>query len=172
MFYPWLNTVNKVCGHRPVIVKVWGCDCKVDPPTCYVGYLNEHGRGEVDTLHELKVDVHMEGNLSPTFQLLLLCTAIVAGDEALWGEGRKGEGMERETGRGGVERGVKKEREEGRREMGDKTEKKEEVGRERRADDNATREWQLSTVHTRPPVQEAPWSGHSIEYPQEHREHP
>lgn len=117
-------------------------------PTCYVRYLNEHGRGEVDALHELKVDVHVEGNLSPTFQLLLLCTAIMAGDEALWGEGRKGEGMEREIGRGGVERGGKKERAEGGREMGDKTEKKEEVGRERRADNNATRKLQLSTVHT------------------------
>ena len=107
-FYPWLTPVNKVCGHRLVIVKVWECDCKVDPPTCYVGYLNEHGGGEVDTFHELEVDVHVEGNLSPTFQLLLLCTAVMAGDEALWGEGRKGE-----IGRGRVER--REERKRGRR---------------------------------------------------------
>ena len=76
-----------------MIAKIWECDYKVAPPTCYVGYLNEHGGGEVDTLHELEVDVHVEGNLSPTFQLLLLCAAVMAGDEALWGEGRKGEGM-------------------------------------------------------------------------------
>ena len=55
--------------------------------------------------------------------------------------------------------------------MGNKREKKEEGEEEReRGDDNATRELQLSMVHTHPPVQEVPWSGHSTEYPQEHRE--
>ena len=53
--------------------------------TCNVGYLREHGGGEVDTLHELQVDVHVEGNLPPSLQLLLLRSALVTGNQTLRG---------------------------------------------------------------------------------------
>ena len=62
--------------------------------------------------------MHVEGNLSPTFQLLLLCTAIVAGDEALCGE--RGGREKEETGRGREQRrGEKKEERKGEEERGD-----------------------------------------------------
>ena len=51
--------------------------------TCHVRHLHEHGRGEVDTLHQFKVDVHVEGHLSPPLHLLLLHTPLVAANETL-----------------------------------------------------------------------------------------
>ena len=64
--------------------------------------------------------MHVEGNLSPTFQLLLLCTAIVAGDEALCGE-RREEGRRKKQGE--VENRGEKERRKKRGEMGERRKK-------------------------------------------------
>ena len=40
--------------------------------TCHVRNLKQHCRGEVDALHELQVDVHVERYLTTTINLLLL----------------------------------------------------------------------------------------------------
>ena len=61
--------------------------------------------------------MHVEGNLSPTFQLLLLCTAIMAGDEALCGERGGREKQGEVENRGGKER--RKKGETGEEERGD-----------------------------------------------------
>ena len=45
--------------------------------TCHIRYLKEHGRREVDTLHQLEVDVHVEGNLTSTLNDLLFGTSLV-----------------------------------------------------------------------------------------------
>ena len=69
--------------------------------------------------------MHVEGNLSPTFQLLLLCTAIMAGDEALCGE--RGGREKEETGRGREQRREGEKKEErgdgGKKEEGEEREK-------------------------------------------------
>ena len=70
-----LELVVEALGHDP------------PPALClcgsHEGDLHQHGGGEVDALHQLQVDVHVEGDLPPALNLLLFGRPFVSSNQTL-----------------------------------------------------------------------------------------